>query len=322
MNESHRIDVSRGSLEGTNSAYVLPKRGVVVDPGPPGDDAWDRLVSGIEETGLELRDVSSVLVTHWHVDHAGLAPRLCETSDATLYLHESDAAFVADYAAARRERVDRDARKLAAWGVPNETVESVVAGDRPSPMPDEYPVESLVDGDTVVGVETIHTPGHTLGHAAFVAHGDERNDATLFVGDAVLPTYTPNVGGSDTRVADALETYQGTLSNLRERAAASRQTETAHPGHGAELSLGPRIDEILTHHEIRTERVYDCVEKRGPLTPWQVATHLFGEMCGIHVKMGAGEAAAHLSALAAAGRVERVGDESGDDEPVVYATDP
>ncbi|WP_117595507.1 MBL fold metallo-hydrolase [Haloprofundus halophilus] len=309
MSRTHRIEVSEGSPEGTNSAYVLPDRGVLVDPGPPVDGAWDRLVSGIGEAGLELADVSSVLVTHWHADHAGLAPRLCEASDATLYVHESDAPLVADYAAARANRVRRDARRLIEWGVPEETVETVMSGDTPSPMPDAYPVEALADGDVVAGIETLHTPGHTLGHAAFA---DNRSD-TVFVGDAVLPTYTPNVGGSDTRVEDALATYRETLNRLRERAERSEIPETAHPGHGTELSLVNRIDEILSHHETRTEQMYDCVEERGPLTPWDVATDRFGEMRGIHVKMGAGEAAAHLSALASGGRVEQVSE-----EPVVY----
>ncbi|KTG07621.1 MBL fold metallo-hydrolase [Haloprofundus marisrubri] len=310
MSRIHRVEVSNGSPEGTNSAYVLRDRGVVVDPGPPIEGAWDRLVAGISDAGLELDDVSSVLVTHWHADHAGLAPRLCEASDATLYMHEADAPFVADYAAERERRVNRDARRLAEWGVPEETVEPVVKGDTPSPMPETYPVETLADGDIVAGVETLHTPGHTLGHAAFV---DEESES-LFVGDAVLPTYTPNVGGSDTRVADALATYRETLTRLREQAERVVISEIAHPGHGTELPLVSRVDEILSHHETRTERVYDCVDAHDPLTPWQVATRLFGEMRGIHVKMGAGEAAAHLSALASAGRVAQV-----ESEPLVYA---
>ncbi|WP_224270846.1 MBL fold metallo-hydrolase [Haloprofundus salinisoli] len=316
MSRTRRIEVSEGSPEGTNSAYVLPDRGVLIDPGPPADGAWDRLVSGIGEAGLELADVSSVLVTHWHADHAGLAPRLCEASGATLYMHEDDAPFVADYATARANRVRRDARRLTEWGVPEETVDAVVEGDRPSPMPEEYPVEALTDGDAVAGVETVHTPGHTLGHAAFVANGEEGSGDSLFVGDAVLPTYTPNVDGSDTRVDDALQTYRETLIRLREHAKTSNLPETAYPGHGSLLSLVSRIDEILSHHETRTERMYDCVEEHGPLTPWQVATHLFGEMQGIHVKMGAGEAAAHLSTLASTGRIERMGEER-----VVYAVE-
>jgi hypothetical protein len=43
---------------------------------------------------------------------------------------------------------------------------------------------------------------HSGSHAVFAA------DGTLFVGDAVLPTYTPNIGGSDTRTEKPLETYR------------------------------------------------------------------------------------------------------------------
>ncbi|WP_233204206.1 MBL fold metallo-hydrolase [Halegenticoccus soli] len=297
-----RITVSDGSPEGTNSAYALPERGVVIDPGPPGDASWERLVDGLADAGLPISAVSAVFVTHWHVDHAGLATRLSDRADAALYLHRGDAPLVADYARERARRVERDARRLTEWGVPEEAVRTVRAGDEPSPLPAQFPVRPLTDGDRVAGVECLHAPGHTLGHAAFAA------DGALYVGDAVLPAYTPNVGGSDTRVENPLDTYLRTLDRLRSR------PETARPGHGSEVALAARIDEIRSHHAERRRRIYAIVEERGPSTPWDVATRCFGELRGIHVKMGAGEAAAHLSHLEATGHVDRASD-----DPVAFA---
>lgn len=296
----HRIAVGDGSPEGTNSAYVLPDRGAVIDPGPSGDDSWQRLLTGLTEC-VSLSEISSVFVTHWHMDHAGLAPRLAEESDATLYMHEDDAPVVGEYAAERTRRLDHDARALARWGVPKEGIEAIQSRDTATPVPDEYPVRPLSDGDHA-GIEVIHTPGHTLGHAAFVA------DGALFVGDAVLPTYTPNVGGSDTRTESPLETYLSTLGRLRSR------SETAYPGHGVDLDLRARIDEIRDHHERRARRIHALVVEHERVTPWEVATRLFGEMHGIHAKMGAGEAAAHLSHLDAREYVEQTAD-----DPVTFA---
>ena len=290
----HQITVGEGSPEGTNRAYLLSERRVVIDPGPPSDAAWSLLVEGIREAGLRVTDVEGVFLTHWHADHVGLGPKLSERADAPIYMHEGDAPLVAEYATQREQRVDRDGRRLDVWGVSKETIESVLEQDEPSPLPDSVPVRSVADGNDVFGLEVIHTPGHTLGHAALAGEDD------LFVGDAVLPTYTPNVGGSDTRVDRPLETYLGTLDGLATR------EETAYPGHSSDLSLAARIDEIRTHHQERSERVIAAVAESEPATPWEVATRLFGEMHGVHVKMGAGEAAAHLSALASVGRLERV----------------
>jgi glyoxylase-like metal-dependent hydrolase (beta-lactamase superfamily II) len=295
VTEAVRVDVGGDSPEGSNSAYVLPDRGTVIDPGPPGDAVYRTLRAGIADAGLALSDVEHVVVTHWHVDHAGLAPRLAAAADAAIHMHERDAPLVAEYAAARLERIERDAATLADWGVPDARVREVRASDAPSPMPDATPVERHRDGDVVAGGEVLHTPGHTEGHLAF------RVGDSTFVGDAVLPTYTPNVGGSDTRSTDPLAAYVRSLATLTRRAG------TFYPGHGSSVAVPGRIETILEHHRDRARRTFDRLDARGEATPWEVARDLFGEMRGVHVKFGAGEAAAHLRSLASRSHVRRIG---------------
>ncbi|MFD1645909.1 MBL fold metallo-hydrolase [Haloarchaeobius litoreus] len=306
MADVRRIQVSGGSdgsAEGGNSAYLLPDRGILVDPGPPTESAWDRLVDGIADAGLAVEDIEHVLVTHWHADHTGNAARLREAADATLAMHERDAPLVGDYAAERERRLERDAATLERWGVPSEQVASLVDFDSPSPVPDEVPVRELADGDTVAGVDVLHTPGHTAGHAAFVV------DDVGFVGDAILRTCTPNVGGGDTRQSDPLTAYRRTLSRLESR------VELARPGHGESFPLAPRVAELRAHHRERSGRALAALATVEPATPWALAEELFGEMAGYHVKFGAGEAFAHLEQLRNAGLVTRV-----EDDQLAYET--
>lgn len=297
------ITVGTGSPEGANSAYLLPERGVVVDPGPPGDEPWSALREGVRAAGCALDAVDHVVVTHWHADHTGLAPRLARAADAMVHMHARDAPLLASYEQARAERLERDAAALRRWGVPESTVEAVIEGDTPSPVPAETRVESHADGDEVAGGRLLHTPGHTAGHAALAF------DDHLFVGDCLLPTYTPNVGGSDTRLANPLGAYLESVTRL-ERHVGEREF---HPGHGDALALPNRIDRIRAHHEERTRRVSERVATRERATPWDVAGDLFGDLAGLHVKFGAGEAAAHLASLHEAGYVAEV-----DEEPTVY----
>ena len=304
-----RIAHAAASPEGANSTYVLPDQRLVVDPGPPGESPWETLTAGLRTAGLPVDAVGTVVVTHWHADHAGLAPRLAAAADAELLLHEADAPLVADYAAAREHRLDRDARRLRQWGVPDGTVAEVVDGDTPSPMPDACPVRAVADGASVAGATAIHTPGHTAGHLAL------RIGDALFVGDAVLPTYTPNVGGSDTRLEPALETYLDALDRLVERVdTGADAAPDAYPGHGATVDLPARARTIRTHHAERLRDAVDALpdpddDGADPgRTPWAVARDLFGRMEGIHAKMGAGEAAAHLAFAADHGFAERVGE--------------
>ncbi|WP_121823155.1 MBL fold metallo-hydrolase [Halostella salina] len=305
MTAVRRVPVGAGTPEGVNSAYVLPDAGVVVDPGPPGEDAWDALRGGIDDAGLALGDVEHVLVTHWHADHAGLATRLAEAADASVAMHAADAPLVGDYAAERDRRLERDAAALCRWGVPEDVRDRLVASDRPSPVPDTYDVRALSDGESVAGVELVHTPGHTAGHASYVY------DGRLLLGDLLLPTYTPNVGGSDTRTDDPLADYLDSVDRV------AAEFDRGEPGHGTTMDVAEEAAAVREHHCERARRVLDALPEEGGVTPWAVARDLFGEMNGIHAKFGAGEASAHLRRLDAAGAVERSGE-----NPVEYRAVP
>ncbi|WP_227132846.1 MBL fold metallo-hydrolase [Halorubellus salinus] len=311
--ERVQVSTAYGSgPEGGNSAWVLPDPGIVVDPGPPGDVAFDSVRSGLEEAGIGLEGVRHVLVTHWHVDHAGLAPRLATEADASLHLHERDAPLVAAYATERERRVDRDAAALSRWGVPDEHVASIRDADSPSPIPDETPVNDLAAGDAVGPLAVVETPGHTAGHVAFSLHAGDgsRADSRVLVGDAALRTVTPNVGGGDTRQETPLAAYRTTLDRL------AGEGWRALPGHGTAFDLAPRLAELRAHHRERAALVADSLAALAAdendadgVTPWAVARDRFGDMTGYHVKFGAGEAFAHLQDLAALGYAERVADD-------------
>lgn len=337
-----RIEVSRAhgsGPEGANSAWVLPDTGIVIDPGPPDDAAWRRLADGLAESGLPVAEVTDVLITHWHVDHAGNAPRLATAADATVAMHEDDAPFVREYAVERDRRVERDTQTLGRWGVPESRSRPLIDADTPSGMPDRTPVQSLTHGDTVGPLRVLHTPGHTAGHAAFL-HVDSSEDRGRsgttrgLVGDALLRTITPNVGGGDTRQSRPLAAYRETLDRLEST------VELALPGHGSSFSLAPRATELREHHRERAEAVLESLTDLdgagieddagigdeddplpisntvgdddptdgGGVTPWEIAVDRFGDMQGYHVKFGAGEAYAHLEDLVELGLATRRGD--------------
>ena len=305
MTDVVRVAVGAGSPEGVNSAYVLPDAGVVVDPGPPGDEPWDALRSGIADAGLAIEDIDHVLVTHWHADHAGLSTRLADAADARIAMRAPDAPLVGSYADERARRIKRDSAALRRWGVPEAVRTALVEADRPSPLPDEFDVRALSDGDVVAGVEVLATPGHTAGHASFV-YGE-----TLFLGDLLLPTYTPNVGGSDTRTDDPLAAYLRSIDRVDD------VFDRGEPGHGTTVDVRSEAESVRSHHRERARRALAALPETGAATPWTVAKRLFGEMSGIHAKFGAGEASAHLRRLAAIGTVERCGK-----DPVEYRVRP
>ncbi|SHG99078.1 MBL fold metallo-hydrolase [Halobaculum gomorrense] len=308
-----RIRLTNTVFEGLNNVYVLdgpadggdPDELVLVDAGVALPDVHGQLASGLADLGYEMADIDRVLLTHWHADHAGLAGAIQAESGATVHAHEADAPLVAGDEASLLEERRLQRAKFREWGMPDEIRETLVdfLDDHGDLGGEPCDVEPFAYGDAFEvndrTLEAVHLPGHAAGLTAFFDAADDE----AFVGDAILPKYTPNVGGADVRVDDPLASYVESLLTLIDLDSA-----TAWPGHRDRIDdPAGRAATIHRHHVERTRNVVDALVERGPMTPWEVSAVLFGELHGIHVLHGPGEAYAHLDHLADAGVAERDG---------------
>ncbi|QLG26476.1 MBL fold metallo-hydrolase [Halorarum halophilum] len=303
-----RIRLHNTAFEGLNNVYLLVgDETVLIDAGVSHPEVRTELTEGLAEHGLELADIDRLFLTHWHSDHAGLAGEIQDASGASVHVHKADAPLVSNV----RDSFLADSRQQRAtfdeWGIPDDSQEELVGVLRRNIELAGSPadVTPFVDGDTfeVNGrtLEAVHLPGHAAGLTAFAdADADE-----AFVGDAILPKYTPNVGGADVRVEAPLAKYVASLVEI-----VDRDWDRAWPGHRDRIDdPAGRAATILRHHRERTENVVDALDRNGPSTPWEVSANLFGDLESIHILHGPGEAFAHLDHLAADGVAERDGRE-------------
>ncbi|WP_435128539.1 MBL fold metallo-hydrolase [Halobaculum sp. D14] len=312
----NRIRLHNTDFEGLNNVYLLDgddgsggaaagDEVVLVDLGVSIPDVRAELVDGLAAHGHDVSDVDRVFLTHWHADHAGLASFVQAESGATLHAHEADAELIAGGEAALREERRRQRDRFVDWGIPEEPrqeLDSFLAGHNDL-VGDPCDVEPFSDGDTfdVNGrtLEAVHLPGHAAGLSAFA----DEAAGEAFVGDVILPEYTPNVGGADVRVDAPLSTYVDSLLAVVER-----DWDVAWPGHRDRIGdPAGRAAEILDHHRERTRRVVDVLDRHGPATPWEVSDRLFGALETIHILHGPGEAYAHLDHLESHGVADRTG---------------
>ncbi len=84
------LDIRMPGLGHVNCYALVDDHGAaVVDPGLPGPDTYKILVSRLQQAGLKIKDIHSVIVTHSHPDHFGGAARIAKESGAKVIAHEN-----------------------------------------------------------------------------------------------------------------------------------------------------------------------------------------------------------------------------------------
>ena len=330
-----RISLSNHAFEGNNNVYLFDDGAetVLIDSGDRMDATREHLQERLAAHDVGFADVDRIFLTHWHGDHTGLAGEIQAAGGAEVYVHEADAPLVRGDEDAWAEMFALQEGYFDAWAMPAEKqavlLERRMGADALGTTPD---VTTFEDGDTFAfggpdhehELRVVHTSGHAKGLSIFEFDGDGSVEAPgdggtdpgtsdgggtreVFSGDALLPVYTPNVGGADVRVDRPLEKYLRALRKMVE-AGYGR----AWPGHRDPISdPADRASFIIHHHEERAWRVLDALRRLGPTDTWTVSAELFGELESIHILHGPGESYAHLEHLERADMVVREEDEGG-----------
>ncbi len=309
-----QLPVSMPGLGHVNCYILEDDRGfAVVDPGLPGDEAWDALMSGFKRASVPVKRIHTVVVTHSHPDHFGGAGPLRAETGADIVSHR---AFRLMFAPDPTE-ADIDPEQLAEadpsgnplsipatdhfigmktpWGptpfmpiTAEEREKSMQGGHRVTPRP----TIRLDDADHIMLAGrrwvAMHTPGHTIDHLCLY----DPECGVFLSGDHVLPTITPHIGGL-AEGPDPLNDYFGSLRKV----ATLPHVSTILPAHGHPFSdLSNRVNAIIEHHHERLVRLSDVsAELDRPGTVRDYMKHLFRERSW--GSMAESETYAHLEHL-------------------------
>ena len=161
------LDAHLSGLENAIANYAIPySNGIIlIDPGP--GSTLEHLKASLANQHLKIEDVTHVLLTHIHLDHAGAAGWFARKG-AKIYVHPIGAPHLLNpeklLASARRIYGDRTE---STWGeflpIPAAKLIEVQDGE-----------EIDIDGNQI---RALHTPGHADHHIAYLYEG------TCFCGD-------------------------------------------------------------------------------------------------------------------------------------------
>ena len=172
------------------SAYVLVRGSEIAIVDTGTPGNTDKFADVIQSAGLGWNDVNHVILTHHHGDHVGgLAEILGAATAATVYAGEAD----------------------------------IPAIEAPQP------IQAVLDGDEVFGMQIIGTPGHTPGHISVY----DPLGSLLVAGDAMVGGENGGVEGASPRFTADMATANESIKKL-----ATLSYETLVFGHGEPIDGG------------------------------------------------------------------------------------
>jgi len=277
----------------------------VIDPGVDDDANLERLVSHLEEIGSAGSDIRSVLVTHLHHDHLGLAATIRAEFGAAVALGRAEqAALIRLAEQAPTQVAAMDARTLG-WGVPPEFHDelhtyAVASAARSTHQGAPFHADLLLDDGALLDlpgrrIRVLDTPGHTPGH---IALRDER-ERLLFTGDHVLPSMFPGIGlgGAQT---NPIGSYLHSLDVV-----GGFDDHEVLPGHGYRFTgLAGRVEATRAHHLKRSREVRAILDRQPDATVWQAASLIswtvgWENLHGLYLMSALAQTAMHIELVTA-----------------------
>ena len=174
------------------------------------------LLAALEGLGRRRGDVTHLLMSHAHTDHAGGARAVAAATGGAVWAHEREAFYLREGRMPRPDRSTRGGRLLARS--PGGTFAAVDVA------------QTFVDGAVLPlagGMQVVHTPGHTPGHCSFL----HLPSGVLVTGDALFNVrglrYSMAAPCTDVRLSRASAARLGELD-----------FEVAGFTHGAHVAAG------------------------------------------------------------------------------------
>lgn len=257
---------------GTNTYLVGAREVAVIDPGPD-DPAHLAAILAALRPGQQI---TQILVTHSHIDHSPLAPRLArETGARVLGFGPSGSG-----------------RSAAMQALADSGLATADEGIDPGFAPDA----TLGDGQSVAGegwTLTAHwTPGHLGNHLCF-----SMSDV-LFTGDLVMGWASSLVSPPDGDLSD----FMASCRRLR-----ARPARVLHAGHGAPVTRpAERLDWLIAHREAREAAIIGAL-RAGPATASAIAAAVYTDIPAPMLPAATRNVLAHLIDLQVKAVVEPVG---------------
>jgi len=293
-------------LKYVNSYIVRGRpRSLIIDAGDYDDDSVHTMKDALKQLGIDLRE-TDFFITHYHVDHIGVALRL-KSEGTAIYINEIETRMVDKLKSGAFLSDIENFFRIS--GFPEIDPEKIVPPfvSNVYKSDDRFPFRFLKEGDTIKAGNyrfvCLETPGHSGGHMCLY----EEEKRLLLSGDHLLSDITPSIQGGNS-MQNPLKGYLSSLEKIN-----ALDVGLVLPGHRSIFkNHKERIRQLKDHHNQRTKGILSIL-KEGSMSTYRVASQMTWNVdCDswdsfpiLHSFFATEEAYAHLVYLEDKGEIVR-----------------
>ncbi|WP_100401006.1 MBL fold metallo-hydrolase [Bacillus sp. FJAT-44742] len=266
----HPVCVPTTSELRTINFYLLKKEKEIIlfDAGLPGDKYWEALLQTLNNLGYSPADITTIILSHHHIDHCGLVNRLVTTYSIPVYAHPTaiprlkrNEQVLWKRVAFFKELYDRfDCQKEGEKQIKHLT-ESIENNKDLAIQTDIKPL-NLLQTDPF---EIIHLPGHSSDQIGLW----EQESGTLLGGDVLIEHISSNAFVEPDEMGKRQLSLLENIDTLR--SLSSLPIKTVFSGHGSVISNPqPLIQKRLQRIEQKGKRILEVIES-GAATGREIA---------------------------------------------------
>ena len=213
---------------GTNTYILGRKELLIIDPGPNSEAH----LRNIMEVIPKYTKVTHILITHSHLDHSGLAPKLSKILNAPTLAFGT-----------ALDGLSNDMKSICKMGLTSEKF-----GIDTEFVPDHFLKDEEKISSREWEVVAHHTPGHLSNHICY-QYLDK-----LFTGDHIMEWSTSVISPPEGDVSQFINSCEK-IYNLH--------CEKFYPGHGIPVEHpGERIVELIEHRKKREIEILNFLKNR------------------------------------------------------------
>lgn len=294
---------TKGSLKSINFFLVEQDASLsLVDAGLNDESCWQGLQDVLKENGFTLSDLTEIILTHHHGDHAGLVNRITEQHPIPVYAHSKAIPRLKREPEFLNMRIEFYKELYQQMGCGELGSKQVAYLFNAANNNWEQKINSeitAIPAEHFLNFDVIEFPGHAPDQIGFL----DRKGKRLISGDLLIEHISSNALVEPDETGQRMLTLVDHIHSFERCLALG--VDVVYPGHGNLIEQpGPLIEKRLRRIEEKSAKILELI-KSGKSTANDVAKSFYQDKYMKEFPLVMSEVVGHIDYLEYQGKIEK-----------------